>query len=95
MMARRKFIACLNRQKKIWNYSFGCLVGAVVMGTIFGLLMGILWGFGAAGVGFAIGGWIDNSVYLGKLQRLMYWVMPYSGEWLSKNIPESSQRYEL
>lgn len=94
-MARREFIACLNKQRKIWNYSYGSLIGAVIAAVIFGLPAGFLWGLGAGGVGFTIGGWIDKNLYLGSCQRLMYWVLPYAGDWLSRDIPESSQRYEL
>lgn len=94
-MGKRVFISCFNQQKKIWNCSYGSIVGAVIFAVILGTSVGFIWGLGAGGIGFTVGGWIDKNLYLGKCQRLIYWLMPYSSYWLSGDIPESSQKYEL
>ena len=49
----------------------------------------------AGGIGFAFGNWISNSMYNGGFQRFLYWNLPYAKDWISRNIPESSEKEEL
>lgn len=94
-MKRRTFIPCLNKQRKIYNFTIGSLVGCVVGFVVCGLSKGILWGLGGAGVGFSLGNWLAGMVFKGDLQRFIYWNFPYAGDWLGKNVPESSEKEEL
>lgn len=94
-MKRRTFIPCLNKQRKIYNFSIGALIGCIVGFVLCGLSKGILWGLGGAALGFSLGNWVAAMWFLGYLQRFLYWNLPYAKDWLSKNIPESSEKEEL
>lgn len=94
-MKRRTFIPCLNRQRKIYNFSVGSLIGCVIGFVICGLSKGILWGLAGAGIGFSLGNWIAGMVFKGYLQRFLYWNFPYAKDWLGRNVPESSEKEEL
>jgi len=94
-MKNRTFIPCLNKQRKIYNLNVGSLIGCVVSGALLGMSKGFLWGLGGGAIGFVFGNWISNSLFLGYMQRFIYWNFPYAKEWLSKNIPESSEKEEL
>lgn len=94
-MKKRTFSQCLNKQRKFWNFSIGGVVGCASCALIFGLPKGVIWGLAAGAIGFVVGNWISRSLYLGYLQRGMYWYLPYAKIWLSPSIPESSEREEL
>jgi len=94
-MKRRTFIPCLNKQRKLYNFNIGSLIGCAVGTILLGLSKGILWGLGGAAIGFVFGNWISNALFLGYMQRFIYWNFPYPKDWLSKNIPESSEKEEL
>ena len=94
-MKKRTFIPCLNKQRKLYNFSIGSLIGCGIGVSLVGLSKGVIWGLGAGGIGFAFGNWISNSMYNGGFQRFLYWNLPYGKDWLSRNIPESSEKEEL
>jgi O-antigen/teichoic acid export membrane protein len=94
-MKRRTFIPCLNKQRKIYNFSIGSLIGCVVGFALCGLSAGILWGLVGAALGFSFGNWLASAWFLGYAQRFIYWNFPYAKDWLGKNIPESSDKEEL
>jgi len=94
-MKRRTFIPCLNKQRKLYNFSIGSLIGCAIAVILVGVSKGVIWGLGAGAVGFAFGNWISNSLYSGALQRFLYWNFPYAKDWHSRNIPESSEKEEL
>lgn len=94
-MNQRKFIKCLNKQKKIFNWSIGAVVGGGISLFVFGLAKGLLWGIGASAIGFGFGNWFSSKWHKGNIQRALYWNMPFAKGWLSKNIPESSEIDEL
>lgn len=94
-MKRRVFITCLNKERKIFNFNLGTLIGAVVGFVIVGLSKGMIWGLGAGAVGFSIGSWISESIFKGYFQRFLYWNFPYPKDWISRNVPESSDKEEL
>lgn len=94
-MNRRTFIPCLNKQRKIYNFSFGSLFGCALGFTICSLIKGILWGLAGAGIGFSIGNWLAELVYRGVVQRFIYWNFPYAKDWLGRNVPESADQEEL
>ena len=92
---RRRFIPCLNQQRKIYNYNYGSIIGALFFLVFIAVIKGTLWGLGAAGIGFAVGGWVSNQWHLGNIQRNLYWHLPYAKKWLDGNISESSDINEL
>lgn len=94
-MKQRVFIRCLNKQRKIYNFNLGALIGCGFGMLVVGIGKGLIWGLGAGAVGLSIVGGIANAIYSGELQRLMYWHLPYAKYWLSPYISESAQREEL
>lgn len=91
---RRRFIACLNKERKIYNYSIGSLAGAVI-GFALGVSKGLFWGLGAGAIGLTLGRWIGNLLYRGILQRFAYRHLPYTKDWIDKKVPDSADREEL
>lgn len=94
-MTQRYFIPCLNKQRKLFNFSIGALVGGAVLFAFVGLVKGLLWGVGAGAIGFTVGDWLSTQWFIGGLQRALYWNLPYAKDWLDRNIPESSDSLEL
>lgn len=94
-MTRRIFIPCLNKEPKLYNFSYGTLIGGALCTIFVGISKGVLWGLGAGGIGAFIGGWISKELYKGNLQRAFYWYFPYSKELIDRNIPDSSNTHEL
>lgn len=94
-MPRRVFIKCLNGQKKAFNLNFGSIIGSIIFVILFGIGKGLMWGAGAGAVGFMVGGWISDKWYIGVIQSYIYKKIPYANLWLSSNVPQSSNKYEL
>jgi hypothetical protein len=94
-MKRRTFIPCLNKQRKLYNFSIGSLIGCAIAMVLVVPSKGVLWGLGAGAVGFVFGNWLSNSLYTGAFQRFLYWNLPYARDWLSRNISESCEKEEL
>ena len=92
---RRKFIDCLNKEPKLFNCNWGALIVGGVLLVVFSFGWGFFYGMGLGIVGFVFGGWLGREWYMGKLQRKLYWNMPYGNIWINKNIPSSSNRREM
>ena len=91
-MSRREFNTCLNKESKIYNVSYGSLIGAALLMVPVGLIMGMIWGFGGGVLGFGIGRILSKEWQQGNLQRKLYWHLPYGKYWIDKNVPESHHR---
>lgn len=91
-MARRRFANCLNQELRAFNCSIGSLIGGGVCFVLFGLAKGIMWGIGFGSMGFMFGKWFSTSWFTGKLQRQLYWHLPWASLWIDKNTPNSHRR---
>ena len=94
-MMRHGFIPCLNKQKRIYNYTPGALIVGGICLVLFGFGKGMLYGLAMGAVGFSFGNYLSNSLYYGHLQRTLYRYLPLAREWLDRNIPASSNQHEL
>lgn len=94
-VTRRRFIACLNQPRKLYNFSSGAVIGAVGGLVIVGLAAGLLFGLASSVLGLVMGNWLSEQLYRGSLQRFIYWHCPYARYWLASNIPDSAARNEL
>ena len=92
---RRVFIDCLNKEPKAFNCNYGSIFLGTISLALFGFGKGLFWGIGAGAIGFVAGSWLSNRWYLGHIQRIIYWKIPFVQFWLDKNIPASSDRREL
>ena len=91
-MERVKFNNCLNKPIRLWNISIGSIVGGASSALIILAFKGVLWGFIAGAIGFAIGGWLMHQWSLGIIQRQLYWHLPMSKTLISEHLPESYVR---
>jgi hypothetical protein len=82
-------IACLNKQQKIYNLLKGQILGGIVAGFVGGAFGGLLFGFGAAAIGFMLGGNFENNWFRGKLQRWAYWYLPLKQFLGLRHLPDA------
>jgi hypothetical protein len=94
-MERVGFNKCLNKEIKFYNVQVGALVGTGIFGIVAWGLKGLMYGFGAAVIGFFVGRWIWKEYWLGNLQRWSYWNLPSTGALFGKRLPPSHQRHLL
>lgn len=88
----RTFNKCLNKEQKIFN----CSIFAIGFGA-FGLMLatvkyGIAIGIGGAFGGYIIGAYFGKCWFEGKLQRYIYWNLPFASIWLDRSIADSHLR---
>lgn len=91
-MERIEFNKCLNKETKVWNIPLYSLIGGGLVGIIFCLIKGMLWGIGFGAIGFIFGGWISKQLWLGNFQRWIYWNLPLNPLMVNKFVPPSHQR---
>lgn len=88
----RVFNTCLNKEKKIFNCSIIAITVSVLMLVLVGLRFGIVFGLGGAVIGYVIGSYLGRCWYIGKLQRYLYWHLPFASFWLDQSVPDSHLR---
>jgi hypothetical protein len=82
----------LNKEIKYYGLSSLGLMGAVFIGVIIWMYLGMVFGILGVAMGYAVSSYAARSWHSGDIQKVMYWHLPSHRLFGNKYLPESHKR---